>query len=249
MAKGQVELELQGTIRRDAKALHDAFLNTLGYAGVRKLEQFATVNAARALAPYVREAAPKDSGLVQQSVRGRRSRITRPGGIVGPVAGKKGAWYAWWTVKGTKPHSLKAKQSATRRVAETLSGVVNPLNHPGTPGSNWVEATVVAYKEKALDAFGATVVLLMRDEAARNKVLGLEVAYANQSAAVWQSQPYMRHWKNAEYMEGVKSASSMAGKNRSESEWAQLGAASARLRTYKSRASGSLGVVPKIRGI
>jgi hypothetical protein len=186
---------------------------------------------------------------VQQSVRGRRSRITRPGGIVGPVAGKKGAWYAWWTVKGTKPHSLKAKQSATRRVAETLSGITNPLNHPGTPGSNWVEATVVAYKEKALDAFGATVTLLMEDQAARNKVLGLEVAYANQSAAVWQSQPYMRHWKNAEYMEGVKSASSMSGKNRSESEWAQLGAASARLRTYKSRASGSLGVVPKIRGI
>ena len=61
MAVNGLELEIQGDVRRQTEALQKVFLESLGWKGVRKLEQFATVNAARALAPYVRDAAPTDS--------------------------------------------------------------------------------------------------------------------------------------------------------------------------------------------
>lgn len=106
MAVNGLELEIQGNVRQQTEALQKVFLETLGWKGIRKLEQFATVNAARALAPYVRDAAPTDSKFLAKNVRGRRSRITRPGAIVGPVGGKKHAWYSWFVVKGTKPHTI-----------------------------------------------------------------------------------------------------------------------------------------------
>ena len=60
MAVNGLELEIQGDVRKQTDALQKVFLETLGWKGIRKLEQFATVNAARALAPYVRAAAPTD---------------------------------------------------------------------------------------------------------------------------------------------------------------------------------------------
>lgn len=240
MAKNALELTLQGDVRKQGEQLQKAFLNTLGWKGIRKLEQFATVNAARALQRDVRDAAPDGpTGLMGKSVRGRRSRITRPGAIVGPVAGKKGAWYAWFVVKGVKPHSLKGG----------VAGKLGPKNHPGIPPNNFVIETVEANIQKATDAMAATIVLMLEDEAFRNMVVGLEVAYQGKKAAYWQSQKWGRHWKNADYMEGVASASSFTGKNRTEADWARLRKAASVQNIYKRRASGIMGVVPKMNGI
>ena len=161
MAKAAVEIELQGNVRAEAEALQKAFLNSLGWKGVRKLEQFATVNAARALAKPVREKAPTDLGGLAKSVRGRRSRITRPGAIVGPVAGKKYAWYAWFVVKGTKPHTIP------RVTAANLFSDRKFIEHPGTRGDNFVIEAVEANIQLAKDAMSKTIVLLLNDEAMR----------------------------------------------------------------------------------
>lgn len=196
MPKSALEIRMQGKVRAEAQALQDTFLNTLGWKGVRKLEQFATVNAARALAKPVRDGAPKGSGLLAKSVRGRRSRITRPGAVVGPVMGKKHSWWAWFVVRGTKPHTIPKM---------TVGSVLRPnqrfIQHPGTRPDPFVDRAVMSNIGLGEDAFGATVVLLLNDEAKRNKVLGLEESYKNGTAAQWQSKPYMRHWKNADYID------------------------------------------------
>lgn len=182
MAKGAVEIELQGNVRAQTDALEKAFLNSLGIRGVRKLQQFATVNAARALAPKVRAKAPTDTGGLAKSVRGRRSRITRPGAIVGPVAGKKYAWYSWYVVKGTKPHTIP------KVTAGNLFSDRKFIEHPGTRGSNFVIEAVEANIQLAKDAMAKTIVLLLNDEAKRNMVLGLEIEYANGTATKFQAE-------------------------------------------------------------
>ena len=194
MAKASVEIVLQGNVRAEAEALQKAFLNSLGWRGVRKLEQFATVNAARALAPYVRAKAPADTGQLAKSVRGRRSRITRPGAIVGPVAGKKQSWYAWFAVKGTKPHTIP------RVTASNLFSDRKFIEHPGTRGSNFVIEAVEANIQVAKDAMAKTIVLLINDEAMRAKVLGLEIAYANGTATKFQSEKALQQWNKPDFV-------------------------------------------------
>lgn len=194
MAKGTVEIELQGNVRAEAEALQRVFLNSLGWRGVRKLEQFATVNAARALAKPVREKAPRDLGGLAKSVRGRRSRITRPGAIVGPVAGKKHAWYAWFAVKGTKPHTIP------KLTAANLFSDRKFIEHPGTRGSNFVIEAVEANIQLAKDAMAKTIVLLINDEAMRNKVLGLEIEYANGTATKFQQEQALRQWNKPDFI-------------------------------------------------
>ena len=194
MAKNSIEIQLQGNVRAEAEALQKAFLNSLGWKGVRKLEQFATVNAARALAKPVRDKAPKDLGGLAKNVRGRRSRITRPGAIVGPVAGKKHAWYSWFVVKGTKPHTIP------KITAANLFSERKFIEHPGTRGNNFVIEAVEGNIQLAKDAMAKTIVLLLNDEAMRAKVLGLEIEYANGTATKFQQEQALRNWNKPDFI-------------------------------------------------
>lgn len=252
MAKNMLELSIQGDVRRDAQRLWDTFESTLGQKGVRKLEVFATVNAARALAPFVREAAPDDHGLMKKSVRGRRSRYNKSGAIVGPVAGKKAAWYAWFVVRGTKPHRIPKLFSAnTLKLKHGLKygwNVFNHVDHPGVTGNNFVDRAVEQNLEKGRDAFGATIALMFRDEAFRTKVVGFEVAYKNKTAAQWQSQPWGRNWKNADYLDPIHAVFSER-KDNTPGQNARLKLAGQRYDRYKAFSSGKTGVVPKIKNL
>jgi len=227
VAKGTIEIELQGNVRAEAQALQNVFLNSLGWRGVRKLEQFATVNAARALAKPVREKAPKDLGGLAKSVRGRRSRITRPGAIVGPVAGKKHAWYAWFVVKGVKPHTIP------KVTAGNLFSDRKFIEHPGTRGDNFVIDAVEANIQLAKDAMAKTIVLLINDEAMRNKVLGLEIEYANGTATKFQSEQALRQWNKPDFI-GPLTPLQAEGKRRSQAaDKVKAIAASKRLERFK----------------
>ena len=227
MAKGTVEIQLQGNVRAEAEALQKVFLNSLGWRGVRKLEQFATVNAARALAKPVREKAPKDLGGLAKSVRGRRSRITRPGAIVGPVAGKKHAWYAWFAVKGTKPHTIP------KVTAKNLFSDRKFIEHPGTRGNNFVIEAVEANIQLAKDAMAKTIVLLINDEAMRNKVLGLEIEYANGTATKFQSEQALRQWNKPDFIGPLTSLQAEGKRRNQASDKVKAIAADKRLAKFK----------------
>lgn len=215
MAINGLEVQIQGNVRKQTEALQKVFLETLGWKGIRKLEQFATVNAARALAPYVRAAAPEHSKLMAKVIRGRKSRLTKPGAIVGPVGGRKGAWYSWFVVKGVNPHripKLTAGQKAGAAInarldrigaGHSIFGPTPGFLHPGTRGDNFVVKATAANINKAEDAMAATIVLLLTDTAKREQVLGLEASYKNKTASRWQAEPWGRHWKDADYLESV----------------------------------------------
>ena len=242
MAKGTIEIELQGNVRAEAEALQKVFLNSLGWRGVRKLEQFATVNAARALAKPVREKAPKDLGGLAKSVRGRRSRITRPGAIVGPVAGKKHAWYAWFAVKGTKAHTIP------KVTAANLFSDRKFIEHPGTRGNNFVIEAVEANIQLAKDAMAKTIVLLINDEAMRNKVLGLEIEYANGTATKFQSEQALRQWNKPDFI-GPLTPLQAEGKRRNQaSEKIKVLAANKRLAQFKQDAQ-VFGIKPNMSNL
>jgi hypothetical protein len=227
VAKGTIEIELQGNVRAEAKALQNVFLNSLGWRGVRKLEQFATVNAARALAKPVREKAPKDLGGLAKSVRGRRSRITRPGAIVGPVAGKKHAWYAWFVVKGVKPHTIP-KVTVGNMFSDRKF-----IEHPGTRGDNFVIDAVEANIQLAKDAMAKTIVLLINDEAMRNKVLGLEIEYANGTATKFQSESALRQWNKPDFIGPLTPLQAEGKRRRQATDKVKAIAASKRLERFK----------------
>jgi hypothetical protein len=227
VAKGTVEIQLQGNVRAEAEALQKVFLNSLGWRGVRKLEQFATVNAARALAKPVRDKAPKDLGGLAKSVRGRRSRITRPGAIVGPVAGKKHAWYAWFAVKGTKPHTIP------KVTAANLFSDRKFIEHPGTRGNNFVIEAVEANIQLAKDAMAKTIVLLINDEAMRNKVLGLEIEYANGTATKFQSEQALRQWNKPDFIGPLTSLQAEGKRRNQASDKVKAIAADKRLAKFK----------------
>jgi hypothetical protein len=242
VAKGTVEIQLQGNVRAEAEALQKVFLNSLGWRGVRKLEQFATVNAARALAKPVREKAPKDLGGLAKSVRGRRSRITRPGAIVGPVAGKKHAWYAWFAVKGTMPHTIP------KVTAANLFSDRKFIEHPGTRGNNFVIDAVEANIQLAKDAMAKTIVLLINDEAMRNKVLGLEIEYANGTATKFQSEQALRQWNKPDFI-GPLTPLQAEGKRRNQaSDKVKVLAANKRLAQFKQDAQ-VFGIKPNMSNL
>lgn len=204
MPKGFLEIELQGNIRQQTKALQDTLLNTLGWKGVRRLEQFALVTAARSVQDEVRAETPGGrNGRLGKAVRGRKSRLQYPGAIVGPVGGKKGAWFGWFVVKGTKPHMIP-DDTVGRRLNILVGGkVVQRVKHPGARANNFVTPTVEKNIQQVQDAIGATIVMLIRDEAKRNKVLGLQEAYAGKSAAGWQTKSWAIDYKNPDKMEKV----------------------------------------------
>lgn len=242
MAKASVEIVLQGNVRAEAEALQKAFLNSLGWKGVRKLEQFATVNAARALAPYVRDKAPTDTGQLAKSVRGRRSRITRPGAIVGPVAGKKQSWYAWFAVKGTKAHTIP------RVTAANLFSDRKFIEHPGTRGSNFVIEAVEANIQVAKDAMAKTIVLLINDEAMRAKVLGLEIAYANGTATKFQSENALRQWNKPDFIGPLTPLQSEAKRRNVASDKVKAIASSARANRLRADAA-VFGISPNMSNL
>ena len=242
MAKGTVEIQLQGNVRAEAEALQKVFLNSLGWRGVRKLEQFATVNAARALAKPVREKAPKDLGELAKSVRGRRSRITRPGAIVGPVAGKKHAWYAWFAVKGTKPHTIP------KVTASNLFSDRKFIEHPGTRGNNFVIEAVEANIQLAKDAMAKTIVLLINDEAMRNKVLGLEIEYANGTATKFQSEQALRQWNKPDFIGPLAPLQAEGKRRREATDKIKVLAANKRLAQFKQDAQ-VFGIKPNMSNL
>jgi len=198
MMPTSLELEMQGQIRGQAEQLQKAFLNSLGWKGVRKLEQFATVNAARAWAKSVRNEAPQKSGALAKTVRGRRSRYTRPGAVVGPTVGKKHAWWARFVIQGTKPHTIPTVTAAN------LFSNTRFIQHPGVQGDPFVDRAIAKNYNIGADAFGATIVMLMTDEAKRAKVLGMEIEYANRTAAQWQgggeSREWISHWSDPNFV-------------------------------------------------
>jgi hypothetical protein len=242
VAKGTVEIQLQGNVRAEAEALQKVFLNSLGWRGVRKLEQFATVNAARALAKPVREKAPKDLGGLAKSVRGRRSRITRPGAIVGPVAGKKHAWYAWFAVKGTKPHTIP------KVTAANLFSDRKFIEHPGTRGNNFVIEAVEANIQLAKDAMAKTIVLLINDEAMRNKVLGLEIEYANGTATKFQSEQALRQWNKPDFIGPLTPLQAEGKRRREATDKIKVLAANKRLAQFKQDAQ-VFGIKPNMSNL
>jgi hypothetical protein len=239
-----LEIKLQGQIRAEAKALQDAFLNTLGWKGVRKLEQFAVVNAARAYAPYVRAAAPKDIGGLAKSVRGRRSRYQKPGAIVGPTQGKKQAWYSRFVIYGAKPHTIPrtnaVAQAINRRLDAAGAGYSvfdqGRIKHPGAKRNNFVIPAVEQNYQKGADAFGATVVLLLNDEAKRAKVLGLEIEYANGTAAKWQGNPALRNWNKPDFVGPLTPLQAYARSKREASDKIKAIAASGRAQQLRQDA-------------
>jgi hypothetical protein len=238
-----LELRLQGQIRSEAKALQDAFLKTLGWQGVRKLEQFAVTNAARAWGKKggpVANAAPSGDGILRKSIRGRRSRITRPGAVVGPMLGSKGAWWARFVIRGAEPHYIP------KLTVSTLFSQSSFIDHPGVRPNPFVDRAIESNYNVGADAFSATIALLMQDEAKRNKVLGLEAKYKDQKAAYWQSQPWGRHWKNAEWLEPFHASHYVPnGPERIR----QMAAGSNLMREYAALSSGqgSYGVVKKYK--
>jgi len=242
VAKGTVEIQLQGNVRAEAEALQKVFLNSLGWRGVRKLEQFATVNAARALAKPVREKAPKDLGQLAKSVRGRRSRITRPGAIVGPVAGKKHAWYAWFAVKGTKPHTIP------KITAANLFSDRKFIEHPGIRGNNFVIEAVEANIQLAKDAMAKTIVLLINDEAMRNKVLGLEIEYANGTATKFQQEQALRQWNKPDFIGPLTPLQAEGKRRREASDKIKVLAANKRLAQLKQDAQ-VFGIKPNMSNL
>jgi len=242
VAKASVEIVLQGNVRAEAEALQKAFLNSLGWRGVRKLEQFATVNAARALAPYVRAKAPADTGQLAKSVRGRRSRITRPGAIVGPVAGKKQSWYAWFAVKGTKPHTIP------KVTAANLFSDRKFIEHPGTRGSNFVIEAVEANIQVAKDAMAKTIVLLINDEAMRAKVLGLEIEYANGTATKFRSESALRNWNKPDFIGPLTPLQSEAKRRNVASDKVKAIASSARANRLRADAA-VFGISPNMSNL
>lgn len=209
MAKSQLEIEIKGNIKEQTIAMAKALNMSLGDQGFKKLEQFATVNAARALAKPVRQNAPANTGNTAKAVRGRRSRINRPGAIVGPVQGKRGAWWSWFIVKGVRPHTIPKLTASDIRDVVIFGKERRVFEHPGVAGNDFVSQAVEANLNLAQDAFGATVIGLIDDAALRYKVMGWQVSYENGTAAQWQSKPYMRHWKNADYLEPIGQALKM----------------------------------------
>lgn len=251
-----LELKLQGQIRQESEALQKAFLNTLGWKGVRKLEQFAVVNAARAYAPHVRAAAPKDVGNLAKSVRGRRSRYQKPGAIVGPTQGKKQAWWSRFVIYGTKPHTIPKTNTVSRAVNAALDRAgagysifgEGKIQHPGSRGNNFVHPAVEANYQKGADAFGATVVLLLNDEAKRAKVLGLEIEYANGTAAKWQSNPALKQWNKPDFVGPVTPLQAYARKKNEASDKLKAIASSARASTLRQDAR-VFGITPNMSNL
>jgi len=237
MAKSALEIVIKGDVQREAQNLWDAFESTLGQKGVRKLEKFATVNAARALAPFVRDAAPSRHGLLKKSVRGRRSRLISTGAVVGPVGGKKHAWYGWWVVRGTKPHRIP-KPGVAGRVTLLFGGQLHhSSDHPGSKTNNFVDRAIAAHLSAGQDAFGATIALIFASEAFRKKILGLEIEYANKSAARWQGDKTMKYWNRPDYVEPLPGTLAAEGKRRRvEAEKVQQLLRTARLTRLKTEA-------------
>jgi hypothetical protein len=177
-----IQKEVVSEIQRLQKALGAAF----SPRELNRMAQFATVNAAKAVQDEVRAAAPTNSGLMAKKVKARRSRITRPGAIVGPIQGKKGAWYSKFVIYGTKKHVIYGNvgTAVTARDAvfhplKLLSGaVVAKANHPGARADHFVTETAWRNIAQARDAYGATIARLITDEQFRGMVVGLQAKYA-----------------------------------------------------------------------
>jgi hypothetical protein len=107
------------------------------------------------------------------------------------------------------------------------------IEHPGTRGDNFVIDAVEANIQLAKDAMAKTIVLLINDEAMRNKVLGLEIEYANGTATKFQSEQALRQWNKPDFI-GPLTPLQAEGKRRSQAaDKVKAIAASKRLERFK----------------
>lgn len=157
-----------------------------------KMAQFATVNAARAIQQDVKAESPDRTGFMDKQVKGRRSRLTRPGAIVGPVQGKSKAWYAKFVVYGTKPHRIYGGVGAgadligavINKPLKLLSGqTVAAVRHPGARSNDFVQRAAQRNADKIADAYTASMAKFMTDDHFRKKVVGLEAYYRSRYGA------------------------------------------------------------------
>jgi hypothetical protein len=237
MAQNLLELKIQQDVLREAQNLWDTFESTLGQRGVRKLEKFATVNAARALAPYVKAEAPQHTGLLAKSIRGRRSRLIGTGAVVGPVGGAKHAWYGWFVVRGTTPHRMP-KQGTIGKIALMFNAeIIHSVEHPGNKANNFVDRAVAAHIQVGQDAFGATIALIFQSEQFRHKILGMEIMYANRTPRDWAHDKTMQFWDKPDYVEPLPGTlAAEAKRRRVETENIKKITRSARLSRLKAEA-------------
>ena len=193
MPRSPLEITIQqDVVLREIKNLQDALGNAFHPRELDKMAQFATVNAARALQDSVRRESPDRSGFMHKQVKGRRSRLTRPGAIVGPVGGKKGAWYAKFVVYGTKAHRIYGSVggkadflgASINKPLKLLSGqTVNAVRHPGAQSNNFVVRASERNIDRATDAYVASMAKFMTDDHFRQKVVGLNAYYRSRYGA------------------------------------------------------------------
>lgn len=193
MPRSPLEITIQqDVVLREIKNLQDALGNAFHPRELDKMAQFATVNAARALQDSVRRESPDRSGFMDKQVKGRRSRLTRPGAIVGPVGGKKGAWYAKFVVYGTKAHRIYGSVggkadflgASINKPLKLLSGqTVNAVRHPGAQSNNFVVRASERNIDRATDAYVASMAKFMTDDHFRQKVVGLNAYYRSRYGA------------------------------------------------------------------
>jgi hypothetical protein len=193
MPRSPLEITIkEDVVLREIRNLQQALGNAFHPRELDKMAQFATVNAARALQDPVRRESPDRSGFMDKQVKGRRSRLTRPGAIVGPVGGKKGAWYAKFVVYGTKAHRIYGSVggkadflgASINKPLKLISGqTVNAVRHPGAQSNNFVVRAAERNIDRATDAYAASMAKFMTDDHFRQKVIGLQAYYRSRYGA------------------------------------------------------------------
>lgn len=193
MARSPLEISIkEDVVLREIRNLQQALGDAFNPRELDKMAQFATVNAARALQDSVRDESPDLTGFMDKKVKGRRSRLTRPGAIVGPVGGKKGAWYAKFVVYGTRAHRIYGSVggkadllgAAINKPLKLISGqTVNAVRHPGAQSNNFVVRAAERNIDRATDAYTASMAKFMTDDHFRQKVVGLQATYRSKYGA------------------------------------------------------------------
>ena len=132
-------------------------------SGFKRMQSFATLNAARKMLQPMKQAAPTGTtttnpGRLKKNVKARGVRFNRPGAVVGVKRGKNDAWYAWFVTAG------RSGRRTTKR------GLVSVQPVSGRP---FVSDTVKrgGIIDSAMEAYSATVEKFLNDGAFRNTIM------------------------------------------------------------------------------
>jgi len=193
MPRSPLEITIQqDVVLREIRNLQAALGDAFNPRELDKMAQFATVNAARSVQADVRHESPDRTGFMDKQVKARRSRLTRPGAIVGPVQGAAKAWYAKFVVHGTKPHRIYGGVggradfigAAINKPLKLVSGqTVAAVRHPGAKSNDFVQRAAERNIAKITDAYTASMAKFMTDDHFRQKVIGLQAYYRSRYGA------------------------------------------------------------------